>query len=93
LNAAVLALGDETSSNQTFEVVVDEVGVLETWMSAHGFAAALVRPDKYAYGGANSRQSLSELLRSLHSALFAPGEDPRGSSADETSLAKRSIGI
>jgi 3-(3-hydroxy-phenyl)propionate hydroxylase len=88
LGAVVLALGEAASSAGSFDVIVDEIGVLEAWMIAHAFAAALVRPDKYAFGGAPARRSLNELVCSLGEALFAQSEGPQ-EAADETSLMKR----
>jgi 3-(3-hydroxy-phenyl)propionate hydroxylase len=70
LDAVVLALGEAASSNGAFDVIVDEIGVLEGWMRANGFAAALVRPDKYVFGGITAHQRLSEAIRALGEALF-----------------------
>jgi 3-(3-hydroxy-phenyl)propionate hydroxylase len=93
LDALVLALGDAASSDAAIEVVVDEVGVLDAWMSAHGFIAALVRPDKYTFGGAQSRQALGEIIHSLHAALFAPTGSSQGSIDGDAGVAKKSAKI
>jgi 3-(3-hydroxy-phenyl)propionate hydroxylase len=92
LNAVVLALSDAASFGETFDAIVDEVGVIEAWMNAHGFAAALVRPDKYVFGGAPTLQSLGKLVGSLGEALFAPRENPR-EAANNTSPAKREANL
>jgi 3-(3-hydroxy-phenyl)propionate hydroxylase len=89
LGAVVLALGEAAASAAAFDIIIDEVGVLAAWMDAHAFDAALVRPDKYVFGGAKMRFSPSELVRSLGEALFARSESPQEASAHETSLTKR----
>jgi 3-(3-hydroxy-phenyl)propionate hydroxylase len=89
LGVTVLALGDVASSGEVLDVVVDEVGVLESWMTALGLAAALVRPDKYVFGGAPTRQQLSELVHALGAALFTQGADPPAAAAKHNTFTKR----
>jgi 3-(3-hydroxy-phenyl)propionate hydroxylase len=64
----------------------DEVGVLDEWMRARSCAAALVRPDKYVFGIANSRESLAEISNQLVAQIFAHADCPR---ADRMSSRKR----
>jgi 3-(3-hydroxy-phenyl)propionate hydroxylase len=47
--------------------VADTTGLVSTWLAQHG--AALVRPDRYVYGVANSAQALSSLTDSLQCQL------------------------
>jgi 3-(3-hydroxy-phenyl)propionate hydroxylase len=52
----------------------DEVGVLDDWMRAKTCGAAIVRPDKYVFGVANSSESLAEICNQLGSQIFAPAD-------------------
>jgi 3-(3-hydroxy-phenyl)propionate hydroxylase len=63
----------------------DEVGVLEAWMRARNCAAVLVRPDKYVFGAADSRQSLAEISHQLVTQIW-----PR---ADCTSSREKGVEI
>jgi 3-(3-hydroxy-phenyl)propionate hydroxylase len=55
----------------------DEVGVLDAWMRERNCAAALVRPDKYVFGVADSRQSLAEISSQLVTQIFAQADRSR----------------
>jgi 3-(3-hydroxy-phenyl)propionate hydroxylase len=80
------ASGSETTEG--IETIVDEVGTLDGWMSANSCVAVLVRPDKYVFGVANSRQLLERLCRSLRAMVFAGDEAPPEQLAGEMSSAR-----
>jgi 3-(3-hydroxy-phenyl)propionate hydroxylase len=68
----------------------DEVGVLDEWMRTRSCAAALVRPDKYVFGVANSRESLAEISNQLVAQIFAHPPCFRSGTADSRSRDARS---
>jgi 3-(3-hydroxy-phenyl)propionate hydroxylase len=67
---------------------VDEVGVLDEWMRAKNYAAALVRPDKYVFGAAHNRESLAEISNQLVAQIFAHADCSR---ADRVSLRDKGV--
>jgi 3-(3-hydroxy-phenyl)propionate hydroxylase len=66
------------SDAQEFE---DEVGVLADWMRANGYRAVLVRPDKYIFGVADSREALTQLCTQLAAQVF-PEDDTNSGPRD-----------
>jgi hypothetical protein len=51
--------------------VTDPSGTLEAWMKAFGCMAALVRPDRYVFGVAESHDDIGRLLDRLRDVLEA----------------------
>ena len=87
---ALVLVGDAPERDEAGEIqeFADETGVLDDWMRKKNRCAALVRPDKYVFGLANSRDGLNELCAQLISQVFVDESEPvRGAS----SSAQRSI--
>jgi 3-(3-hydroxy-phenyl)propionate hydroxylase len=40
------------------------------WMTRHGAAAVVVRPDRYVYGTAHDRDALNRMMESLGRHIF-----------------------
>jgi 3-(3-hydroxy-phenyl)propionate hydroxylase len=68
--ALTLVAGQPERANE----FADEVGVLDEWMRARNCGGAIVRPDKYVFGLANSSESLTEICNQLVSQIFAPAD-------------------
>jgi 3-(3-hydroxy-phenyl)propionate hydroxylase len=85
IGAVAFALvSDEPMGHAAGEVLefVDVVGVLADWMGAKDCRAALVRPDKYVFGVADSRESLSLLCAELERKVFAQDTSYRHVASD-----------
>jgi len=70
--ATVMVLPQAGSSACQEQVwrVVERDGVLATWLKDLGAQVALVRPDHYVYGVANSADELNRLVQGLHARLY-----------------------
>ncbi|WP_051235873.1 bifunctional 3-(3-hydroxy-phenyl)propionate/3-hydroxycinnamic acid hydroxylase [Ottowia thiooxydans] len=63
--------------------VQERDGVFSTWLQSLGAKVAVIRPDRYVYGVAQSAEELPHLLLALESALF--GAHPSATAAGQAS--------
>ena len=79
-----LALVDDPQERRAASEVqefADEVGALDDWMRGKNCAAALVRPDKYVFGVADSSDALAEISSQLAMQVFSPHAERRSTAS------------
>ncbi|MCC2097515.1 MAG: bifunctional 3-(3-hydroxy-phenyl)propionate/3-hydroxycinnamic acid hydroxylase [Hyphomicrobiales bacterium] len=73
LAVAINAAGKPAAAADASRMTLSETdGLFAGWRQETGFAAALVRPDRYVYGGARDAREAAQLAASLSDVMFAP---------------------
>jgi 3-(3-hydroxy-phenyl)propionate hydroxylase len=62
--------GDPSFAQDGVVTLVAQDGLYEQWLDETGTTVAIVRPDRYIYGGGRTDQDLSRLIDHLSSVLF-----------------------